>query len=88
MKVQRLHCEECGHTRQEEIKIADQKKLYLWIKKICIDIVKLHDSERFISGVISELGVKLNQLLEEGTEQISDSKGEIVTNKNIEMKYP
>jgi hypothetical protein len=50
------------------------KKLWLWIKKICIDIVKLHGSEKFISGVIKELEVKLNRILKEGTEKISDSK--------------
>ena len=27
MKVQRLYCEECGITRQEEIRIADKKKV-------------------------------------------------------------
>ncbi|HHJ09310.1 MAG TPA: hypothetical protein ENK25_00255, partial [Bacteroidetes bacterium] len=27
MKVQRLYCEDCGITRQEEIRIADKKKV-------------------------------------------------------------
>ncbi len=27
MKVQRLYCEDCGHTRQEKIRIADKKKV-------------------------------------------------------------
>ena len=43
MKVQRLYCEDCGITRQEEIRIADKKKLHTWIPQICIEFAQLYD---------------------------------------------